>query len=131
MTSKCCKGLLQLKQHQHLGSVSEAKTCSPSKWKKWLCWFKRGLPSAAATGTKFSSRFSPGWSSLTRLLSAMFRDILHVGQEVSCSSQERRQELPESAKLPLLSIFCENSPEVLRLYQMCCNFTSYLPLSEI
>lgn len=66
---------------------------SPSKWKKWLCWFRRGLPSAAATGTRFSSRFSLWWSSLTWWLSVILRDILQVGQDVSCSSQDRRQEL--------------------------------------
>lgn len=66
---------------------------SPSKWKKWLCWFKRGLPSATATGTRFSSRFSLWWSSLTWWLSVILRDILQVGQDVSCSSQDRRHEL--------------------------------------
>lgn len=68
---------------------------SPSKWKKWLCWLRRGLPSATATGTRFSSRFSLWWSSRTWWLSVILRDILQVGQDVSCSSQDRRHELTE------------------------------------
>lgn len=85
---QCCS-LRLFGQQQRMSNVLN----SPSKWKKWLCWFKRGLPSATATGPRFSSRFSLWWSSLTWWLSVILRDILQVGQDVSCSSQDRRHEL--------------------------------------
>lgn len=64
-----------------------------------------GLASATApTGTMFSSTPAPccwflSWPSSP----LMFRDVRHVGQEVSCSSHERRQELKTQT---CSSIYC-------------------------
>lgn len=69
----------------------------PSKWKKWLCWLMWGRASAAGPpGARFPSRAPLCWGSRAWAPSPlMFRGNLQVGHEVSCSSQERRQELQE------------------------------------
>lgn len=76
----------------------------PSKWKKWFCWLLCGLASAAApTGPMFSSTPAPCCGLLSWPPSPlMFRDVRHVGQEVSCSSQDRRHEL-ETQRVAVLS----------------------------
>ena len=61
----------------------------PSKWKKWLVV---RLPAPVVGGTVPSSGTSATlW--LGSVVGLLFNDCRHVGQEVSCSSQERRQEL--------------------------------------
>lgn len=66
----------------------------PSKWKKWL-WLMCGLASAAApTGPMFSSKPAPCcWLPTWPPSPMMFREVRQVGQEVSCSSHDRRHEL--------------------------------------
>lgn len=107
---------------------------SPSKWKKWLCWFRRGLPSAAATGTRFSSRFSLWWSSLTWWLSVILRDILQVGQDVSCSSQDRRQELTgKQQHCGELAVFFQeiSISSTSSSCSICCTQHQHMDCSEI
>lgn len=74
---------------------------SPSKWKKWLCWLICGLASAAApTGPMLSSKPPPCcWLLAWPPSPLMFRDVRHVGHEVSCSSHERKQELKTHTQL--------------------------------
>lgn len=72
----------------------------PSKWKKWLCWLMCGLASAAApAGPMFSSSPAPCcWLPTWPPSPLMFRDVRQVGQEVSCSSHDRRHELEKNHK---------------------------------
>lgn len=64
----------------------------PSKWKKWLCWFRWGRTSFPGPVAMLSAgALCPSPLSLSPSL--MFSDMRHVGQEVSCSSHERRHEL--------------------------------------
>jgi len=68
----------------------------PSKWKKWLCWLMCGMASGAApAGPMFSSKPPPAccWPLGWPPSALMFRDVRHVGHEVSCSSHERKHEL--------------------------------------
>lgn len=60
----------------------------PWKWKNRLCGWMCGLASAAApTGPMFSSTPAPGCWLLSRAPSPLVsKDVLHVGQELSCSN---------------------------------------------
>lgn len=79
----------------------------PSKWKKWLCWLMCGLASVAApTGPIFSSNPAPCcWLPAWPPSPLMFRDVRQVGQEVSCSSHDRRHELKKHNDVHPLIVF--------------------------
>lgn len=81
-------------------SSDSCLTDLPSKWKKWLCWLICGLASGAApAGPVLSSKPPPCcWPLVWPPSPLMFRDVRHVGQEVSCSSHERKQELEKHTK---------------------------------
>ncbi len=77
------------------GGRKPAWTTLPSKWKKWFvmgcCRFCPRM-CGGGIGAPCSLSCLSGWLSLTTRCRSP-SEVRQVGQEVSCSSQERRQEL--------------------------------------
>lgn len=84
----------QYKRNRRRLEASERnRFVSPSKWKKWLSWLRRRRASAPRPTARLSGLASLASLSTRYSPSPMFSDNRHVGQDVSCSSQERRHEL--------------------------------------